>query len=164
MKAFLFASIQPLSIPNATLSTSTAKDRQRLYVWRVMHKNDVRPNLPESIREAVFEKFFYECVYCGRPAEVIDHIVPWSYCRSHDEYNLVASCQDCNLIASDMVFENIQEKINYIKAKREGRKWKKKLKNKNVQIFYCTECEIVIHPSVKGATNFLCASCAEKFE
>lgn len=47
-------------------------------------------------RRAVFIRDNYECQYCGRPAENVDHVVPRSRGGLHTWDNVVASCRPCN--------------------------------------------------------------------
>ena len=47
-------------------------------------------------RRAVFVRDNYECQYCGRPAENVDHIVPKSRGGRHTWDNVVAACRPCN--------------------------------------------------------------------
>ncbi len=47
-------------------------------------------------RRAVFVRDEYECQYCGRPAENVDHIVPKSKGGGHSWDNVVAACRPCN--------------------------------------------------------------------
>lgn len=65
-----------------------------------------------------------QCVYCGAPAEVIDHFTPVSFVTKLLEFiNLqtklwtVDSCAECNALASDEVFETFELKQRYIQAK-----------------------------------------------
>jgi 5-methylcytosine-specific restriction endonuclease McrA len=47
-------------------------------------------------RRAVFIRDAYECQYCGRPAENVDHVIPRSRGGTHAWDNVVASCRPCN--------------------------------------------------------------------
>ena len=47
-------------------------------------------------RRAVFVRDNFECQYCGRPAENVDHIVPRSRGGGHTWDNVVAACRPCN--------------------------------------------------------------------
>ena len=38
-----------------------------------------------------------KCVYCGKPAQHLDHIYPKSRGGSNDESNLVPACANCNI-------------------------------------------------------------------
>ena len=47
-------------------------------------------------RRAVFVRDNFECQYCGRPAENVDHVVPKSRGGAHTWDNVVAACRPCN--------------------------------------------------------------------
>jgi 5-methylcytosine-specific restriction endonuclease McrA len=47
-------------------------------------------------RRAVFVRDNFECQYCGRPAENVDHVVPRSRGGAHTWDNVVAACRPCN--------------------------------------------------------------------
>ncbi|MDD4865679.1 MAG: HNH endonuclease [Mycobacterium sp.] len=47
-------------------------------------------------REGVLRRDANTCVYCGRRAETVDHVLPKSRGGAEDWFNLVASCQSCN--------------------------------------------------------------------
>ena len=50
------------------------------------------------IRKLVMERDKYTCVYCGNPAEEVDHVIP-QHLGGHDyPSNLVAACKRCNYI------------------------------------------------------------------
>ena len=54
----------------------------------------------------------YVCMYCGDPANQREHVTPYSY--SGNNTHMVWSCQECNVLASDNLFVNIEEKGRYI--------------------------------------------------
>ena len=47
-------------------------------------------------RRAVFVRDEFQCQYCGRPADNVDHIVPKSRGGGHTWDNVVAACRPCN--------------------------------------------------------------------
>jgi 5-methylcytosine-specific restriction endonuclease McrA len=47
-------------------------------------------------RRAVFIRDNFECQYCGRPAENVDHVIPKSRGGLHTWDNVVAACRPCN--------------------------------------------------------------------
>lgn len=65
------------------------------------------------------------CVYCGMPAESVDHFIPAAYARAISDtepisgirLSLVPACRECNSVASDAVFQTIAQKRKYIQAK-----------------------------------------------
>ena len=36
------------------------------------------------------------CVYCGAPADTVDHVVPYARSQDNSLDNLVAACRSCN--------------------------------------------------------------------
>lgn len=91
------------------------------------------------------------CQYCGEFATHIDHVVPVSYGGSHDFDNLVLSCAQCNLTASDKVFDSFNDKFEYIRKKRR-RKGKR-------TICICSDCLIPYEYRVTSPSLLLCARC-----
>ena len=112
-------------------------------------------------KQKILERDLYICAYCLGNATEVEHVVPWDWTHNNDEDNLVASCVDCNRIASDRVFSSFDEKRAYILVVRTGRKWTRKLAIK-YQVFRCTSCHVVFEPLQGGATNFLCPKCTKK--
>jgi 5-methylcytosine-specific restriction endonuclease McrA len=47
-------------------------------------------------RRAVFVRDDFECQYCGRAAENVDHVIPKSRGGLHTWDNVVAACRPCN--------------------------------------------------------------------
>ena len=69
-----------------------------------------------------------KCVYCGEDADTKDHVVPVSYyfngkrtgrhlTADFGEENLVDCCRECNCMANNKVFDNIQAKREYIQER-----------------------------------------------
>jgi hypothetical protein len=84
-----------------------------------------RPALPLGLRDEVLASNGGRCVYCGDPAECVDHITPWSVCQNHNRANLAPSCQDCNSFLSSRDYGSFEEKKAYAmrrveRQKREG--------------------------------------------
>ncbi|WP_412775182.1 HNH endonuclease [Streptomyces platensis] len=52
-------------------------------------------------RAEIFASYANECVYCGAPAEHIDHVVPISKGGADAAHNLLPACAPCNLSKSD---------------------------------------------------------------
>lgn len=94
-----------------------------------------------------------KCVYCHQAiATQIDHVIPYSYCHYHGLENLRPSCAWCNILASDSVFEDFEQKYDYIRGKRASKR-----RNPNAMLD-CTTCLIpyysALHPNA-----FLCPRC-----
>jgi len=51
---------------------------------------------PPVTKRGIFARDGWECQYCGKPAENVDHIVPKSKGGEHIWENVVASCHPCN--------------------------------------------------------------------
>jgi 5-methylcytosine-specific restriction endonuclease McrA len=47
-------------------------------------------------RRSVFLRDGYQCQYCGRQAENLDHVIPKSQGGTHIWENVVAACRRCN--------------------------------------------------------------------
>jgi len=111
-------------------------------------------------RVQILERDDYVCAYCLGNAEVVDHVIPWSYSYCDEEENLVASCEPCNQIASNFVFRDFDDKREFIQTIRAGTKWKKKLKRLGPPL--CVDCGQIYTECNDGATLFLCPECAAK--
>lgn len=120
-----------------------------------------RVPLSDALREDVLERDAFMCAYCDGFADTVDHIVPYAYCQTHDRDNLVAACMDCNLIASDKIFDSLIHKRAYIRMKRGKGKWPRKLRNRHG---CCNECGEPFCEGSNGATRFVCAKCCVKLD
>lgn len=121
----------------------------------------IHRRLTRSKKDAILERDAYTCIYCGEEATVVDHIIPWDWMHNDDPINLVAACQDCNLMASDKVFDCLADKAAYIRARRNLPKWiRRRKERKSVNI--CVSCGGYFKLCANGATNFLCPRCAKE--
>lgn len=117
-----------------------------------------RLHMSTSVRRRVMDAHDGRCVYCGSAATAIDHVIPYAYLQRHEISNLVPACQDCNLIASDKMFESLEDKRAFILKRRDSLKWTTKLMLRKAR---CADCGLPFKPAVNGATNLLCPTCAE---
>jgi len=75
----------------------------------------------------------FKCIYCGLPLNlrfkgiknsiVFDHFIPWNYSQDSREYNIFASCYECNSLKSGKFFVDLISARQYVlteKAKRKG--------------------------------------------
>ena len=131
--------MQPQSYPNR----STSKRRARLN---------------PSVIDRIMDRDRRTCVYCGFRANCIDHVVPWSYGGGHEDDNLVASCDVCNKILSDRVFDSVDSKRQFVRD-RYGDHFAGRVSVAIKSLSICGDCGFVFAPSVPGATNVLCAQC-----
>ena len=119
-----------------------------------------RRKLTKRQKDRILERDGYVCFYCLGEALVVDHIVPWSYTFDDHPDNLIASCELCNALASDMVFNTLAAKAEYVAKKRRLRRHNGFHYSKAV----CEQCEATFSPGVEGASNLLCGDCYEPME
>lgn len=50
-----------------------------------------------DVSRYVWERDKGICIYCGNPAAVLDHVIPWADNGPTISSNLVCSCQSCNI-------------------------------------------------------------------
>ena len=96
------------------------------------------------------------CYYCGEFATCIDHLVPVSFGGGNNIDNLVLSCSWCNLLASDNVFETLDEKQDYILMRR--------AKKGKVTRAICVDCLLHFEYRISSPSLFLCAECYDTCE
>lgn len=111
-----------------------------------------------TLRNEIFAESNNQCFYCGDPAECIDHIIPWDFSRDSSKENLVASCLLCNGIAGSQIFNNLEEKREYIRSQLRRKKYKNRKKDDS----HCLSCGVDFVPRYHGSTLFYCRRCANK--
>ena len=94
---------------------------------RVSEAEWKRSRISEKLKKRILAQQENRCAYCdenitGRAC--FDHVVCWSYCGNNDESNLVAACNICNGIKSNLVFNTLEEARNYVIGKRGARREK----------------------------------------
>lgn len=92
------------------------------------------------------------CFYCGEgAATVLDHVLPYSYDQNSDIDNLRPCCALCNSLASDKIFESIEDKRQYLLDKRRRRR----------QTYHttCCECGVPFIYREQSLSQFLCPEC-----
>jgi 5-methylcytosine-specific restriction endonuclease McrA len=92
--------------------------RLRRYV-RVPYRNRV-----PLTRAALMRRDNYRCVYCGRRAETIDHVLPRSRGGQHAWENCVASCTICNHQKADRLLEELGWTLAVPPAVPRGAHWR----------------------------------------
>jgi 5-methylcytosine-specific restriction endonuclease McrA len=89
------------------------------------------PPQSEQIKIVIYQRGL--CIYCWQPLDGFiwrhgrsidlelnwDHAVPFSYLGCSPVDNWVASCQICNQIKSDFIFEDMNSARNYIQMRRD---------------------------------------------
>ena len=52
--------------------------------------------IKKKLMESVFSSLGDMCLYCGRPAEVLDHVIPIAWGGTNDAENMQPICCKCN--------------------------------------------------------------------
>ena len=118
-------------------------------------RKDTYRGLSPCIKQKILDRDLI-CVYCGGIPTCVDHVVPWSYSKCNDEYNLVASCELCNHIAYNFIFKDFTEKRLFILKKRNTRRF---LARTEKDMANCNSCHQPFHPGINGSGRFTCANC-----
>lgn len=99
----------------------------------------------------LIEIYGARCYYCRKEAATtIDHVVPYSWDAVNDIENLVPACALCNAIAGDKMFEDVEQKRQYILSQR--------AKRSNMRAV-CVECLLPFTYRAHSPSMFLCAEC-----
>lgn len=92
-----------------------------------------RHSLSVGDKTRILKSQHYKCHYCGSDLRiyppVFDHFVPFGYSGNDKLSNRVASCGDCNLLKSGLVFDTAIEVENRVVKKSKKRKKIRKIKN-----------------------------------
>ena len=84
--------IDKVMIENVSFDTAQMSSTTKLYGAKYQQG----PLYQQKLRSFIFSRSNGKCVYCGAPAQEIDHVVPRSSGGTDSTYNLVASCKACN--------------------------------------------------------------------
>jgi len=88
-------------------------------------------------QKELLDKQNNQCLYCNKPFGTPytrngvlafttvhwDHLVPYAYSQTSKDLDFVASCNICNFIKSDMVFETIEEVFRYVDYNRKKKRY-----------------------------------------
>ncbi len=75
-------------------------------------------------RRALFARDGGRCVYCGRPAATIDHVVPRSRGGAHEWENVVSACSRCNHVKADRVIAELGWRLRKAPHQPTGVAWR----------------------------------------
>lgn len=128
------------------------------YNVRAQMRRSKSTKIPIAIRNEIFERDEYTCVYCGFAATALDHVVPFSYGGSDEPDNLVACCSICNTLLSNRIFPSVAAKRSFLRA-RYGPYLVERVRRYRSRLSICADCGHVFSPAVPDATNILCATC-----
>ena len=91
---------------------------------KVSYEHTVRPPIPKDDKDLVLWSQGNDCCfYCTEPRNEthFDHVIPYNHVGSHDVYNIVASCQECNCakhdkLPTDDLFDKVVGRNNRLKS------------------------------------------------
>jgi len=94
---------------------------------KISYEQTTRPPIPKDDKDLVlWSQGDDRCFYCERlrNGTHFDHVIPYNHIWSHDIYNIVASCQECNCskhdrLPADDLFENVVERNGRLKSMTE---------------------------------------------
>lgn len=73
--------------------------------------------IPPELRKRIFERDKHKCRYCGKQADCIDHVIPWSRGGSSlKPGNLVAACNRCNSRFHNKLFKSFKDKKTWLRG------------------------------------------------
>lgn len=103
---------------------------------KMIDNRGVRTSLSRSKQKEIKEKQFNKCIYCGvyfgtpylyknkirRTKINYDHLLPFSFLQDNPDDNWVDSCNICNGIKSNIIFDSMQDVIHHImcRIKKKG--------------------------------------------
>lgn len=64
-----------------------------------------------KLRNCIFMKHNYQCVYCGGYGEEIEHIIPRSKGGTNSVQNLTLSCRKCNIKKGNLSLKDFAKKV-----------------------------------------------------
>ena len=103
----------------ATVALATPSVIRLSRYVRVPYRNRV-----PLTRAALMRRDNYQCAYCGRRAETIDHVIPRSRGGQHAWENCVASCTICNHRKADRLLEELGWTLAVPPAVPRGAHWR----------------------------------------
>lgn len=104
--------------------------------------------------DAIITIYGENCVYCHvQPATQIDHVIPVSWKNCNHISNLRPSCSWCNLLAGSQVFNDFDEKYEYLRKERAK---KSRFRYKRT---VCVCCKLPFQTPLHSPNFFLCAEC-----
>lgn len=109
-EGFLQSHLQTIPIPSVVRLNKFVK---------VPHRRKVSLS-----RRAIFARDKWKCVYCGGPAETIDHVIPRSKGGAHIWENVVAACARCNHKKGDKTVREMGWRLAVVPAVPKGAAWR----------------------------------------
>jgi len=102
-----FIPISSVVIERVSFDISSMTEGRKLY--GVEYQNGKLKD--KKLREYIFVKNSYKCVYCGKKGKEIEHIVPKSKGGTNSIHNLTLSCRECNIKKGTLTLKEFAKKI-----------------------------------------------------
>ncbi len=96
-----------VAVERVSFDTSSMTNGEKLY--GAEYQNGDLKDI--KLRDFIFQKYNYKCVYCGKKGEEIEHIVPKSKGGTNSVKNLTLSCRECNIAKGNLTLEAFGKKI-----------------------------------------------------
>lgn len=115
---------------------------------------------PSRFRERTEIPVGVSCTYCDDAATCWDHVIPYSLDPNGP---LTPSCQPCNLILSNKVFNSLEDRKKYVQLKRQGAR-----RSRTGRVYVTKVCEHcdkefeTYRPDIKRFCSKWCATAARK--
>jgi HNH endonuclease len=110
--------ISKVMIENVSFDTAQMSSNTKLYGVKYQQG----PLYQQKLRSFIFNRSNGKCVYCGAPAQEIDHVVPRANGGTNSTYNLVASCKACNQMKSNLALKDFGKLVGKDFSKLEPKK------------------------------------------
>ena len=103
-------------------------DKPEISNMKMISSNERKQNWKKSFKNNLIKVQNGKCFWCdrefgsfisykGKPRKLyirVDHMVPFSFTKTHDESNLVASCSICNGFKHSKIFRTIEDCREFI--------------------------------------------------
>ena len=110
--------LKKATVERVSFDTSSMTNSEKLY--GIEYQNGSLKDT--KLREFIFKKNNYKCVYCSNQGEEIEHIVPRSKGGTNSVFNLTLSCRKCNESKGNLLLKEFGKKVgkdfNYLEPKK----------------------------------------------
>ena len=128
-----YAKLIPLkkaTIERVSFDISSMSSGKKLY--GVKYQNG---NLKDrKLREFIFKKNNYKCIYCKNKGEEIEHIVPRSKGGTNSVFNLTLSCRKCNKNKGNLSLKEFGKKVGKDFEVTTGEGWQTYLNKRELNL------------------------------
>jgi 5-methylcytosine-specific restriction endonuclease McrA len=110
--------IKSVVVERVSFDTSSITNGEKLYGLEYQN-GDLKD---KKLRNFIFQKNNFKCVYCGDKGEEIEHIIPKSKGGTNSVRNLTLSCRKCNIEKGTLSLKSFGKKIgkdlSHLKSKK----------------------------------------------